>query len=222
MEEPGDQWDQAVASALKLANTTATASRLGMAKLPATIRGTAPPIALGETVRIPRSPARIDEALRAKIRGAINGELPWPLFVHGPAGTGKTCAALCVLDFAGGSYFTTAGLCSIVVQAQQGRLEWTHEGRGGTIWPEKLLARISGLPFVILDEIGGRDRVSDHHYEAVKTLLDVRQGKPLMVLSNLGLSEIEKVYDDRIASRLATGTIVRVDAKDRRLHKQGD
>ena len=78
------------------------------------------------------------------------------------------------------------------------------------------------MPFVILDEIGGRDRVSDHHYEAVKTLLDVRQGKPLMVLSNLGLSEIEKVYDDRIASRLATGTIVRVDAKDRRLHKQGD
>lgn len=219
--EPGELWDQVVASALSQVSTKDTARRLGMTKLHPATKGTALPIVLGETVRISRNPAMIADSLRATIRGCINGEQAWPLLIFGPAGAGKTSAALCVLDFATGSYHTASGLCSMLIQSQQGRLEWVYEGRGGTIWPEKMWSRIASMPFVALDEIGGRDRVTDHHYEAVKTMLDVRQGKPLMVLSNLGLPELEKIYDDRIASRLASGTVVRLEGKDRRLHTQG-
>lgn len=164
----------------------------------------------------------IEAGLRCQIRGCINGELPWPLFVHGPAGTGKTCAGLCVMDFGGGSYHTASSLCLLLIRSQQGRLDWSYEGRGGPIPPEELWVRMGHEPFVILDDLASKDRVTDHHYEVVKTLLDVRQSKPLMVTSNLALPEIEKVYDDRIASRLAAGTVVRLEGNDRRLHKQGD
>lgn len=169
-----------------------------------------------------RSPGLIPEVLRREIRGCVNGDAPWPLVAVGSAGTGKTCAGLCLVDFAGGEYHTANGLCALLIQSQQGRLDYVFEGRGGTLWPEKLWQRIAGAALVVLDELGGRDRVSDHHYETVKTLVDIRHGKPLMVSSNLGLAEIEALYDDRIASRLSAGTVVRLDGKDRRLtnHKR--
>src|SRR5437868_6300640 len=55
---------------------------------------------------VQRSADLIDKDLRATINRLINGNEPWPLFLHGPAGTGKTAAALCLMDFAGGRYFT--------------------------------------------------------------------------------------------------------------------
>jgi DNA replication protein DnaC len=164
-----------------------------------------------------RSIAGIPQALRVDLRACVVGEAPWPLFIHGPAGVGKTCAGLCLLDYAGGEYHTAAGLCALLIQSQQGRLEWHHEGYGGTLWPEKLWQRLRRAPLVVLDEIGGRDRISEHHYEAVKTLLDERAGRPLLVMSNLSVPEIERLYDDRIASRLAAGTVVELTGQDRRL-----
>lgn len=163
--------------------------------------------------------AGIDPALRTAIRAAVLAETPWPLVVHGPAGCGKTCAALCVLDHAGGEYHTAAGLCETIIRAQQGRLEWSHEGRGGMLWPEQFWRKLAAASLVVLDELGSRERVSDHHYECVKRVLDDRAGKPLIVLSNLGLEKIASLYDDRIASRLAAGTVVRMEGDDRRLQR---
>jgi DNA replication protein DnaC len=77
--------------------------------------------------------------------------------------------------------------------------------------------RIREASFVVLDELGCRDRVSDHVYEAVKRLLDEREGRPLMVLSNLDLEAIEKLYDDRLTSRLAAGTVVELIGPDMRV-----
>lgn len=147
----------------------------------------------------------------------VSGKNPWPLFLYGPVGTGKTCAALCLLDWAGGEYWTVAGLCAMLIQCQQGRLEWSHEGRGGTIWPERFWRMVRQAPLVVLDELGCRGNVSDAHYEAVKTVVDERAGLPLVVLSNLSLEGVEKGYDDRIASRLALGTVIHLQGMDRRL-----
>lgn len=135
--------------------------------------------------------------------------------VHGTAGVGKTCAALCLLDYADGTtdYFTAADLCETLIYAQQGKLS----DDDGTIYPSTLWRKIRRSVLVVLDEIACRDRVSDHHYEAVKRLIDERHGRPLVVCSNLDLSRVEKVYDDRIASRLAAGTVVGVVGEDRRL-----
>lgn len=155
--------------------------------------------------------------LRQEIRKLVAGESPWPLLLDGKVGTGKTCAALCLLDYAGGEYYTVAGLCSTLIQSQQGRLEWSHEGRGGTLWPEKLWAKLAAAPLVVLDELGCRDKPTDAHYEAVKTLIDERHGKPFVVISNLTLDRIEALYDDRVSSRLAAGTVFTLSGQDRRI-----
>ena len=76
---------------------------------------------------------------------------------------------------------------------------------------------------VVLDELGTRANVSDHHAETVKRVLDIREGKPLVVITNLRASELDSVYGDRIASRAAAGTIIDWSGyPDRRLqhHKQ--
>ena len=65
-----------------------------------------------------------------------------------------------------------------------------------------------------------RQRVSDYGYGSVKRLIDQREGKPLLVLSNLGIDAVSRLYDDRISSRLGGGTLVRVGNRDRRLEQR--
>lgn len=168
-----------------------------------------------------RSVEMIDAGLHATMRACCRGDSPWPLVLTGPAGTGKTCAALCLADYAEGraEYYTTLGLCETVTRSQLGRLEWSNCGRGGTVWPEQFWSSIASAALVVLDELGCREKVSDHHYECVKRLIDDRHGRPLVVVSNIALQGIAVVYDDRIASRLAAGTVVNVAGRDRRLAK---
>lgn len=169
---------------------------------------------------LPRSITAIDESLREQIRGLILGNLPWPLLIHGPAGRGKTCAALCLLDYAGGWYRTIADLADELIEITSGTRKTegpAGEGGGMTITATTFWERIAKQPLIVLDELGAKMSVSDHHYTAVKRLLDHRERKPLIVLSNLDLDGINKVYDDRIASRCASGTVVKLGGADRRL-----
>jgi hypothetical protein len=167
-----------------------------------------------------RSLSEIDPDLRAHVRRVVAGEAPWPLVIHGPVGTGKTCAALVLLDHVAPappyyqnrptSYQTASELAERVIEAQQGRLE---------VWVPDLWKMIRDDALVVLDELGARSRVSDHHYDCVKRLIDERLGRPLVVVSNLALDQVAEVYDDRIASRLAAGTVVLLKGDDRRLRK---
>jgi DNA replication protein DnaC len=166
---------------------------------------------------VSRDIAAIDQGLRRIIRGLVAGEHHWPLFLHGSAGRGKTCAALCLLDYAGGEYWTAATLCAALIEAGKGQRTWSHDGRGGNVWPADIWRRIAQAPLVVLDEIGARERVSDHHYETVQRVLDDRSGKPLVAISNLDAKGIEAIYDYRIVSRLSAGTVLFLDGKDRRL-----
>jgi len=164
-----------------------------------------------------RSPDLIAQPLRTLIRSAITGSDPWPLFVHGPAGTGKTRAALCLLDMAGGQYWTASGIAEAAILSFKGqlRLPW-HTGPTSTA---ALWEGIGKSALIVLDEIGSREVVKDHAYECLKRVLDLREGKPLMALSNLDLQSVERIYDDRIASRLAAGSVLALDGSDRRLQR---
>lgn len=150
------------------------------------------------------------------LRQAAAGDVRWPILLLGPPGVGKTCAALCVLDVAGGFYWTAADLAAELIKAQQGRL-LTVGGRE-TVWPERVWAEAGKSALVVLDELGGGGRVTEHQAACVKKCLDVREGKPLICVSNLDLPRIEGLYDAPIASRLAGGTVLGVGGKDRRLH----
>lgn len=164
-----------------------------------------------------RDIAAIDPQLRKKIRAVVTGESPWPLFVTGLAGRGKTCAALCLLDHAGGEYYSAGRLCEDLILAAKGQLSWGVNGQRENLTPFILWQRITRAPLMVLDEIGARNRVSDFAYETVQRVLDDRHGKPLVCISNLDPARLAQLYDDRIVSRLAAGTVFHLTGEDRRL-----
>ena len=71
--------------------------------------------------------------------------------------------------------------------------------------------------FAVLDDIGCQQRVTDHPYHCLKTALDVREGGSLVCASNLTLAQIDKLFDDRITSRLSAGTVVHVTGDQRQM-----
>jgi hypothetical protein len=103
-----------------------------------------------------------------------------------------------------------------LIRAQRGDLA---SSTGSTVFPETIWTRLQDAPLVVLDEPGCRTQVNDFHYETVKRVIDCRYGLPLIVISNHGLDEIARLYDDRVASRLAAGTVVKLEGADRRLAK---
>ena len=132
----------------------------------------------------------------------------------GPAGTGKTCAALCVLDrVAQRRYWTVQTLCEELIAVQNGLREYGEQ----TDRPHWWWRRYRELECVVVDELAARERVSDFQYETVKRAIDERQENPAVFISNLDLERIAKAYDDRIASRLAGGTVIHFNGDDLRL-----
>jgi hypothetical protein len=154
----------------------------------------------------------IDAGLRRLWGRMISGQSKWPLFIFGDPGTGKTCAALCFLDHSPGCYFTVPQLCDLKIDIQKGTASWLDLFPAGDLpacemHKQDLRRRIESAGLFVLDEIGCRENVSDHHYETVKDCLDWRHNKPAVFISNKELAAIAKVYDDRIADRLAEGTL---------------
>jgi DNA replication protein DnaC len=166
----------------------------------------------------PRDRDRIVPSLRRAIQACAAGEQPWPLVMLGEAGSGKTCAGLCIVDHYGGWYTTLPEMCELVIDAQQKRLWWprgyprtVHE-----IWGDWMVANVT-----VLDEIGTRGNVSEHHYDVLKRAIDIREGRPAVAISNLTMSGLEACYDNRIASRLSGGTVYTCSG-DQRMEKNDD
>ena len=152
---------------------------------------------------LPRSMGMVDCVLLGKLRDLVSGNLPWPLFLWGPAGSGKTCAALALCDFAHESYMATVGdVCDAIMKPDHHKIE--------TLQKHELIA---------LDELGTRNTPSELEYKAVKMIADAREARRNRVaiyISNLPPSAMTEIYDDRIASRVLCGTIHELDGKDRR------
>jgi len=163
----------------------------------------------------------IDPTLRESMNGLIQGKLPWPLFVYGPIGTGKTCAGLVLVDHAGGFFYTASEWARLLNEANNGMLFDKVDQEIRKVSPQTLWNGISKAKLVVIDELGARidaksEKVSEHAYESIKELIDLRYGKPLVLLSNLTLPQVAKVYDERVVDRIAAGTIVNLQGKSRR------
>lgn len=152
-------------------------------------------------------------------RGLVSARLSWPLFLHGPAGTGKTSAALALLDYVAGEgfFYTANGLADEQIEASKGVLSWHREGLSGTLTLDMLRRQLGRADLVVVDELATRERVNDWPYQCLLDLLDRRRALPLIVMGNHDLSTVERIYDDRIASRLAAGTVLHLQGRDRRL-----
>ena len=165
-------------------------------------------------LNLPRNIDKIDATTRTSIRHCTLGKSPWPLVLIGGPGTGKTCAALVMLDVYGGCYFELRDLNNLLNRARSGELFYGGEnGRQvceGDIWDSWKRCTVS-----VLDEIGLRSP-TEAQYETLKRAVDVREGNASVIASNAPLDLLKTVYDDRIVSRLASGTVVAMPSQDRR------
>jgi len=172
--------------------------------------------------RIYRNREQVEPAVRARVRQIVAGGGPWPLTLLGPIGCGKSCAALCIADYfqslGGDAFYWTAGeLGGLLAGARCGRLAYPG---GGPRSEGALFDDLGRYRVVIIDELGLRQQPTESEYAAVKGVLDIREARPTVLVSNLALGELEIVYDGRVISRLCAGTILRMDGGDRRLGKR--
>jgi len=124
----------------------------------------------------------------------------WPGLLYGPAGTGKTCAALCLCDVSETAcYLTVEGVMDAIVRGKEADFDW-----------------INRVDLAVLDEIGIRTNAKDLDYVAVKRFADLRGTRPTLYITNLKPQDLSTCYDDRIFSRVACGTWINCQGKDRR------
>lgn len=175
----------------------------------------------------PRDIGLIAPELRAIFRELVTGQKPWPFLLSGRAGRGKTAAALCLADHVRGAVYyrfprllksflwsqKEHGVAVTWPTVQDGRLGWKSMNCN----EHDFFKYLSRAPLLILDDVATRSGYTDAQYDNFYELLDDRQFKPTVVISNLSLSEIGEVFDERIASRLARGTLFTLGGPDRRI-----
>lgn len=161
--------------------------------------------------------AQIPSALREQMAEVVEGKFPWPMTLLGTVGSGKTCAALALCDHVYRSmYETFAGHCDLLRMAQEGKLEWYSNGQGGKTTMAHMWKGYRDAPLVVLDEIGSREKASDFQYGCLYDMLEFRECRPLILISNLSLEELARVFDERIVSRIIAGTPILVEGADLR------
>jgi len=112
----------------------------------------------------------------------------------------------------------------MLIDADNGKLVEKVDQEIRRVSSQQLWRGMEKAKLVVIDELGARidkttGTASEHMYESIKELVDKRYAKPLVLLSNLTLSQISKVFDDRLADRIAQGTIVELKGKSRRTGK---
>jgi len=154
--------------------------------------------------------------LKDVLRDCCLGKAPWPLFLTGPVGTGKTCAALCVCDFVWEPlYYTIRDLVDRQALAYNRDL-WSTDG-SYRLTVHDVRSGLRNCALLVVDELARRERPSGSEADVVHLACSVREGRPFIAISNRTLSEISRIYDDAIASRLAAGTVFVLDGADRRI-----
>lgn len=163
----------------------------------------------------------VPHALWDCIEDLCEGRGKWPLFLHGGVGTGKSCAALCLVDrVADAQFWQMPELATYVQSIKQGREEWYRSGLGGTWTERQWWAHLAQIPLLVLDDVGLREVNSAFQTEILFLALEAREGKPMICTSNLNADGIENSYNDRIRSRMCSGTVYELRGRDRRYHEE--
>jgi len=162
-------------------------------------------------------------ALKKVLKQAISNQ-EWPILLHGPPGTGKSCASACVYrdwEYPVARWYRLEqfvrdintcrrhGSVAMLVQGKSidrtERALWTFAESDRELW--------------CIDDFGTR-QVTETAFDIVFELIDRRASRPTIVTSNLGLQELSDLFDRRIADRLASGTVVEVTGKSQRKGKR--
>ena len=145
----------------------------------------------------PRTMPQVQEVLRAQLRKLIPGELPWPLYVWSKQpGTGKTSAALAMLDHCGpivdptwfssdhardafAGFLDLTTLPRLVEQLARGMIKRADADFSGmTVTESQFWNQISRAKLIVIDDIrvpGQKEiKLGEDHYSVLKRILDER------------------------------------------------
>ncbi|HET6576639.1 MAG TPA: hypothetical protein VFG68_23780 [Fimbriiglobus sp.] len=241
MTDDGPQpLDAAIASSLRRASTAGPRPMDTACRLP----GRKEPVRLARPHH-PRTWPGIDPKLRACLKTLVDGRSPWPLYLWSASpGTGKTSAALAILDHCAPVRSDwscseelrdlMAGFCDFAIlpgvlrAAEKPRFYWQEPGRGGTVYASDLWRWLKSARIIVLDDVrlpSAREQaLGEDHYGVFKRVLDERIGRPLVVTTNIcpwetasgEMTELVRLFDDRIADRAVSGTVVELAGDSRR------
>lgn len=168
-------------------------SRIANSGLPLPLRGTTYPL------------GPVAEVAKQWAAGEVS-----TLVLTGPVGVGKTyLAAAACWDRLQSQPTRWVSVARIMLQL---RAAFGDENRA------EALKVLTGESAIVLDDLDKVNPTEDGR-SAIFTAIDARieQGSPLLVTTNLDMSEIGKRYGDAVMSRLRGGQVVRMQGADRRV-----
>jgi len=207
-DEQADVWDKVLTDSKARKGNTASEKKTCRLMISPTRRTVFLPNLKREMIEVP-------ESLREVFRKLCREQLPWPLIINGPAGVGKTCAALCLVDYVPSGEFLTEAQLYEHLNARR------EDGGLQDLWRQ-----ITKAGLFVLDEFGSKTNPSAFQFESMLRFLEKRTALPTILTTNINsrdagdlLGDISQTYDDRIASRLSAGTVFFLKGEDLRLKR---
>ncbi|HEY0983540.1 DnaA ATPase domain-containing protein [Schlesneria sp.] len=135
----------------------------------------------------------------------IAGQRSWPLYIFGATGRGKSFLAALLYCRWSGHHATFVRYVDLVDQAMKASSQ--HQAGPWEMVKDRSL--------LVVDEIGV-GASNEWRTEIMWKLLELRNGKPLILTGNLEPKELAGHFDARIQSRLAGGSFLEVGGRDQR------
>ena len=159
--------------------------------------------------------AQIDSRLRDVLRAICKGLRPWPLFMYGDSGSGKSYIGSHAILRYGGWHINTNAMVEMMQQAMKGELYYES---GYQRSRSEVMDAWAQCNVGVLDEIGERKQVTESHYDLAKQVVDLRDRviKPTVYISNRDPEELVEIYGDPFVSRISRGTVIEINGDKRR------
>lgn len=122
------------------------------------------------------------------------------LILSGGVGTGKTHLACAIARYVITEHLKRATYTSVVDAVRQVRRTYDRDTEETE---SDVLDRLSGVPLLILDEVGVQSG-TDHEYATLFEVLNRRYADvlPTILISNLGMEELKSALSERVVDRM--------------------
>ncbi len=171
------------------------------------------------------------EDIPPAIQRDVISDVKKSFFIHGICGVGKTHLAVAIMrramiDNSKGAYRVDTCVRGIYdarfipVTSLLLRIKAAF-GQEAQESESEIISRISDVGLLVLDDLGA-EKASDWVLQTIYTIIDIRsrEGRPIIITSNLDLDVIAKKLSDRVSSRIAgMCEIIALAGKDRRLSR---
>jgi DNA replication protein DnaC len=137
-----------------------------------------------------------------------------PIYLGGDVGAGKTHLSVALMRNLALSQINRGNFQSATGLLLDLKSSFNQDG----ISERDAISRYTQPDILIIDDLGS-EKLTDYIAQSWYHIIDFRYANllPTVVTSNLSLDEISMRLGDRVASRLASGKVITIKGKDRRL-----